>query len=127
VTHVDEGPRPAIGPLGRLGRFAYRRRGTVALLWLATLLATLGLAQVFAGDFAADYSAPRSESKQAQQLLRERFASQSAAVVAVVVQSDAGVQSARGDVAALMDEWRRSGLDPETATIATLDTAGRSW
>ena len=74
-------PRP--GPLSRLGRLAYRYRGRTVLLWLAALAAAIGLSTAFGGDFAADYSAPGSDSRAAQQLLEERFPTQSGASVNV--------------------------------------------
>ncbi|MGI3199574.1 MMPL family transporter [Streptomyces sp. GLT-R25] len=97
---------PVVGPLGRLGRFAYRRRGRVLLLWLAGLLAAVALSAAFAGEFTADYSAPGSDSKKAQQVLEQRFPSQSNAVVTVVVRADAGVrdEGVRREVTELLDE-----------------------
>ena len=61
------------GPLGRLARVAFRRRGRVVLAWVAALVVAMGLSAAFAGDFAADYSAPGSDSQQAQNLLEDRF------------------------------------------------------
>ncbi|GFJ95317.1 hypothetical protein [Phytohabitans rumicis] len=80
-----------IGPLGRLARLTYRRRGRTVLLWLAALALAIGLSAAFGGDFAADYSAPGSDSKAAEELLSERFPAQSGEIVNVVVRADAGV------------------------------------
>ena len=90
------------GPLGRLARLTYRNRGRTVLLWLAALMLAVGLSAAFGGDFAADYSAPGSDSKAAQDLLRERFPTQSGEVVDVVVRAEGGVASARGDVQTLL-------------------------
>src|SRR5687768_4396841 len=60
------------GPLGRIGRVAYRRRGLVVLAWLAALAIAVGLSAAFGGEFTADYSAPGSDSRAAQNLLEER-------------------------------------------------------
>jgi RND superfamily putative drug exporter len=120
MSKTDEGPNAAVGLLGRLGRFTYRRRGVVVLLWLGVLLVSFGLSQAFAGKFTADYSAPGSDSKAAQQLLAQRFPAQSSAVVTVVVHTDAGVRSVRGEVIGLLGELRAvphvaGGDDPYTA------------
>src|SRR5258706_5190007 len=94
-------PQPKLGPLGRLGRLSYRRRGTTVLAWIAALAAAVVLSMFFGGDFKADYSAPGSDSKQAQEMLQQRFPSQSGATVSVVVRADGGIAGVRGDVQAL--------------------------
>ncbi|MGI5184640.1 MMPL family transporter [Dactylosporangium sp. CA-152071] len=95
-------PNPALGPLGRLARVAYRRRGRTVVAWVVALAAAFALSNFFGGDFAADYSAPGSDSKAATRLLEERFTSQSGATVAVVVRADNGVAGVKGDVQALL-------------------------
>ncbi|MEJ3747296.1 MMPL family transporter [Actinomycetes bacterium KLBMP 9797] len=92
-----------VGPLGRIGRLAYRRRGRTMLLWLAALALAAGLSTAFGGDFAADYSAPGSDSKAAQELLRDRFPSQAGESVDVVVRADGGITAARTEIQALLD------------------------
>jgi RND superfamily putative drug exporter len=94
------------GPLGRLGRLAYRRRGRAILLWIAALALAAGLSTAFAGDFAADYSAPGSDSRTAQDLLEQRFPAQSGDTVDVVVRADEGAAApgVRADVQALLAE-----------------------
>jgi RND superfamily putative drug exporter len=96
--------RPRSGPLGRLAGVAYRQRRRVILGWLAAFALVIGLSAAFAGDFAADYSAPGSDSKQAQDLLEQRFPVQAGNTVDVVVRSDAGVtgSAVRSDVTALL-------------------------
>ncbi len=129
MTQIDDGPTP-VGPLGRLGRLAYRRRGRVLLGWLAALLLAFGLAQAFGGDFSADYSAPGSEAKQAQQLLQDRFPDQSGATVTVVVQADVGVRSVRDDVTALLGELAAvphvTGFDDPYTTPGGVSPDGRT-
>src|SRR5689334_13352345 len=98
-------PKPVPGPLGRLARVAYRRRGRVLVAWLVALVAAVALSISFGGEFKADYSAPGSDSKQAQKLLAERFAAQSGATVTVVVRAGdggSGIQGAKSDVQALL-------------------------
>jgi putative drug exporter of the RND superfamily len=106
--------RPRPGPLGCLAGVAYRRRGRVILGWLAALALAIGLSAAFAGAFTADYSAPGSDSKQAQDLLEQRFPVQAGDTVQVVVRSGAGVAdpAVRSDVAGLL---RRLGGMPHVA------------
>src|SRR5215831_8615350 len=104
--HSSPAPRARPGPLGRLAGVAYRRKGRVVLGWLAAFALVMGLSAAFAGDFAADYSAPGSDSKQAQDLLAQRFPVQAGDTVDVVIRSDAGVtgSAVRSDVTALLRE-----------------------
>jgi len=99
-------PRP--GPLGRLAGVSFRRRGRVVLGWLAALAVAIGLSAAFAGDFTADYSTPGSDSKQAHDLLEQRFPEQSGDTVDIVVRADRPVTEAavRSDVTDLLDELR---------------------
>lgn len=99
-------PRP--GPLGKLAGVSFRRRGRVILGWIAALAVAIGLSAAFAGDFTADYSTPGSDSKQAQNLLEQRFPEQSGDTVDIVVRADQPVTEAavRSDVTDLLDELR---------------------
>src|SRR5829696_1182881 len=83
---------PRVGPLGRLARATFRRRGRTVLAWLAALVVAVLLAMTMGGDFKADYSAPGSDSKEAQTLLEDGFPSQAGDTVDVVVHVDGGVQ-----------------------------------
>jgi RND superfamily putative drug exporter len=106
---------PRLGPLGRLGRFTYRRRGRTVLIWLAALALAGGLSAVFGGTFAADYSAPGSDSQAAQQMLANRFPAQSGDSVSVVVRADAGAAAVRSDVQALLSQLAAV---PHVASVA---------
>jgi RND superfamily putative drug exporter len=103
-SHPDDDPPPRLGPLGRIGRLAYRRRGRTVLAWLAALAIAGVLSTLFGGSFAADYSAPGSDSKAAQQLLQDRFPAQSGDTVNVVVRADAGVATTRDGVQRLLTD-----------------------
>ncbi|MFI5100629.1 MAG: MMPL family transporter [Actinomycetes bacterium] len=92
-TRPAAGGLPQPGPLGRLARVAYRRRGRTVLAWVAALALAIGLSAAFAGSFSADYSAPGSDSRQAQDLLSQRFPAQSGDTVSVVVHSTGAVTS----------------------------------
>lgn len=59
--------------LYRLGRFAYRRRKTVAALWLALLVAMGAAAATLAEETTDSFEIPGSESVEALELLNERF------------------------------------------------------
>src|SRR5262245_8422583 len=117
-TRDSGGPAPQArpGPLGRLAGVAFRHRGRVVLGWIAALAIAIGLSAAFAGDFNADYSTPGSDSKQAQDLLENRFPAQSGDTVDVVVRSNDAVTSpgVKSDVTALLTELR--GL-PHVAAI----------
>ncbi len=104
----DQAARARPGPLGRLAGAAFRHRGRVVLGWIAALAVAIGLSAAFAGDFNADYSTPGSDSKQAQDLLENRFPAQSGDTVDVVVRADDAVTApgVRSDVTAMLDELR---------------------
>jgi RND superfamily putative drug exporter len=95
---------PRVGVLGRLAGFAHRRRGTVVLIWLAAVVATIGLSAAFAGNFRADYTARGSDSRTAADLLTARFPAQSGESVDVVLHGTGPLTApaTRADVAALL-------------------------
>jgi RND superfamily putative drug exporter len=109
LSHPPSGPqaeaRARPGPLGRLGRLAYRRRGSVLLLWLGALAGAVALSVTVGGDFEADYSTPGSDSRAARQLLEQRFPAQSGDTVDVVVRAAEGATAptVKADVKALLD------------------------
>ncbi|HET6298557.1 MAG TPA: MMPL family transporter [Kribbella sp.] len=130
MAHTDHVPNPQIGLLGRLARFAFRRRGPVVLGWIAALLLTFGLSAAFSGDFSVDYSAPGSDSQAAQQLLVDRFPAQSGDTVTVVAHADAGAASVRGDISRLLGELRTVphviGVDDPFAAPGGLSADGQT-
>ena len=79
------------GPLGRLARLTYRRRGRTVLAWVLALVLASGLSAAFAGSFSADYTAPGSDSQQAQSLLAQRFPGQSGDTISVVAHSTGSI------------------------------------
>jgi putative drug exporter of the RND superfamily len=114
------GRRTRPGPLGRLAGLAYRNRGRTLLGWIAALALAFGLTAAFGADFEADYSVPGSESKQAQDLLEDRFPSQSGDTVDVVVRADGGVGAAQQQISDLLDELAEV---PHVATVEDPFTA----
>ena len=95
ATTSGQRPSPEVapepGPLGRLARVTYRRRGRTLLAWLAALVLAVGLSAAFAGSFSADYTAPGSDSRQAQDLLTQRFPAQSGDTISVVLHSTGAI------------------------------------
>ncbi|UGY91877.1 MMPL family transporter [Streptomyces gobiensis] len=59
--------------LYRLGRFAFRRRRVVALLWVALLVAAGAGASSASGPSDDDFALPGTEAQQAFDLMEERF------------------------------------------------------
>ena len=86
-------PRTAAGPLARLARFAYRRRRLTVASWVAALVAVIALAPIVEGEFSADYAVPGSDSREARELIAERFDGVSAETVDVVWEAEAGARS----------------------------------
>ena len=97
-------PSVRVGPLGRLARVTFRRRGRTVLAWLGTLVVAVLLSMSLGGDFTADYSAPGSDSKEAQTLLEDRFPSQAGDTVDVVVRADGGIAGQEEAVQDLLAE-----------------------
>ena len=97
-------PSTHVGPLGRLARITFRRRGRTILAWLGALVVAVLLSMSLGGDFTADYSAPGSDSKEAQTLLEDRFPSQAGDTVDVVVRADGGIAGQEPAVQDLLAE-----------------------
>jgi RND superfamily putative drug exporter len=79
--------------LARLADIAYRRRGRVALAWVAATIVIIGVGSSLAGEYEADYHTPGSESKEASELTQERFGGYSGQEVNVVWKDEAGATS----------------------------------
>jgi putative drug exporter of the RND superfamily len=136
ATPSSEAPRrrddrpPRVGPLGRLGRLAYRRRGLTVLTWLVALGIATGLSMLAGGDFAADYTAPGSDSRAARQLLADRFPARSGETVSVAVHADAGVAIVHDDVEALLARFAAvphvADVDDPYHTPGGVSTDGRT-
>jgi RND superfamily putative drug exporter len=82
---VDPEPAYRPGPLGRLARATYRRRGRTVLAWLVALVLAVGLGAALKGAFTADYTTPGSDSRAAMDLLAARFPAQAGDTLSVVV------------------------------------------
>src|SRR5262245_6267949 len=84
--------------LTRLADIAYRHRGRVVLLWIAALIAVIGIGSALKGDFNANYDTPNSESKAASDITKQRFDGYSAQEIFVVAKDPNGF-SGPGDAA----------------------------
>ena len=103
----DPASEPRVGALGRLAGAAHRHRVVVVVLWLAAVVAAVGLFATVSGDFRADYTARGSDSRAARDLLAERFPAMSGEQVDVVVRSGSGPVSGaavRAEVERLLGE-----------------------
>src|SRR5829696_525010 len=98
-------PDPNVGVLGRLAGVAHRHRVLVVVLWLVAVAAAVGLSSVASGEFKEDYTARGSESRNAQDLLVERFPGAAGEQISVVVRAEEGTvaePAVRADVEALL-------------------------
>ncbi|OQO93987.1 hypothetical protein B1813_05620 [Saccharomonospora piscinae] len=80
--------------LYRLGRFAFRRRGLVAVFWVVVLAAAGGAAASTSSTASTSISIPGTEAQQAFELLEERFpgSSPDGATARVVFEAPEGQQ-----------------------------------
>jgi len=100
------------GLLDRLGRFAFRRRGSVAVLWVLVLAGAVTAAVTSQGPVNTRATIPGIESQQAFDLLAERFPdtpADSASATLVFVAPDGGSLEAPAN---------RAAVDAALATVA---------
>jgi len=118
--------------LYRLGRFAFRRRRFVVLIWLGLLAAGIAGAATLSGPTANGFSIPGTESQRAADLLNERFpqAGADAATARIVFQAPAGQQltdtppvrqtldrlAAAPQVARVVDPFTAKAISPDGRT-----------
>jgi putative drug exporter of the RND superfamily len=84
----DEATAVGPGPLGRLARLSFRRRGTVLLAWLLGLGLAVGLSAAFGGEKVNGATLPGADSERAQALLDTRFPVQAGDRIDLVVRAD---------------------------------------
>jgi len=80
--------------LSRLAHWCYRRRRLVLGLWVVLLVGSQFASAAAGGKSSMSFKLPASDSQQAQDLLSQRFATQSGATGDVVIAAPAGVKSA---------------------------------
>ncbi len=80
--------------LGRLAHWCYRRRRLVLVVWVVLLVGSQVAGSVAGGTSSMSFKLPASDSQRAQNLLAERFKTQSGATGDVVIDAPAGVANA---------------------------------
>ncbi|WP_327640127.1 MMPL family transporter [Kribbella sp. NBC_00482] len=103
--------------LYRLGRFAFRRRRFVLLVWLGLLAAGAVGAGTLSGPTANGFSIPGTESQRAADLLNERFpqAGADAGTARIVFQAPAGQKLT--DTAPVQQTLDRLAAAPQVARV----------
>jgi putative drug exporter of the RND superfamily len=77
----------------RFASWTTSHRKTVIFGWIAALIAAIVLAAAAGSDFNEEFSLPSSDSKDALDLLENRFPAQAGDSVQIVYKADAGVES----------------------------------
>ena len=110
--------------LARLARVCYRRRRSVLLLWLLTLVALLVLGSTAGGKFRTDFRLPSSESRRAQTLLEAAFPEQAGGGnTFVVFKADKGIDEA-GVQKTMTDLFTKITADTGVAVVSPYTEAG---
>jgi RND superfamily putative drug exporter len=79
--------------LARLADLAYRRRGTMVLIWIVSAVVIIALGSSLAGEYEADYNTPGSDSKAASDLTEREFGGYSGQEIYVVWKDPSGADS----------------------------------
>ncbi|HWL36978.1 MAG TPA: MMPL family transporter [Frankiaceae bacterium] len=90
--------------LVRLATWCYERRRLVLGLWVLALVASFALSSAFGAAFKQDYFAPGSESKEALDVLREKFPKRSGDTLQVVFRAPGGIEQAKPRIEALLTD-----------------------
>src|SRR3954470_4448033 len=96
--------------LSRLAHWCYRRRRLVLGLWVLVLIGSQFASAAVGGKSSMSFKLPASDSQRAQDLLAQRFATESGATGEVVISAPGGVKSAAVEARAkaLFDEIART-------------------
>ena len=78
------------GALARLGRACARHRWRTIAIWLAAIIAVVGVSRVAGGTLVDDFSIPNSDAQRAFDLLDERFPDRSGDSATLVFAVDEG-------------------------------------
>jgi RND superfamily putative drug exporter len=90
--------------LVRLATWCYERRRLVLGLWIVALVGSFALSSAFGAAFKQDYFAPGSESKEALDVLRDKFEEHSGDTLQVVFRAPGGIEQARPRIEALLND-----------------------
>jgi putative drug exporter of the RND superfamily len=99
--------------LYRLGGWAFRRRRTVLLAWIAALGLVVASAAAFSGQTNSKFSVPGTESQQAQDLLEQKFPGAGGASARMVFAAPAGEK--------VTDQENRDAVEASLAQAAKAD------
>ena len=77
----------------RFARWTTGHRWTVIIAWIVGLIAMAMVAAAAGSDFSEEFSLPSSDSKDALDLLENRFPAQAGDTVQIVYKADSGVES----------------------------------
>lgn len=123
-SHV---PEPAVGPIGRLGRWTADHDRAVAITWavLAVGLAVFA-PRVESALSGAGWEASGSESVQARSLVQDAFGGLSSQALTVVVHSDRETAGSPAFRAVVADVARTLRADDHVATVVLPGSAGVS-
>jgi RND superfamily putative drug exporter len=78
----------------RFATWTTGHRKTVIISWVVALLAMIAISGSVGADFSEEFSLPDSDSKEALDLLEEKFPAQSGETAQIVFKADSGVESA---------------------------------
>ena len=110
--------------LARLARVCYRRRRSVLLLWLLTLVGLIVLGSTAGGKFRTDFRLPSSESRRAQTLLEGAFPAQAGGGnTFVVFKAENGIDSA-GVHKTMTDLFTKITADTGVTVVSPYTEAG---
>ena len=105
-------------PLERLGRWCAAHGWPVVLVWVQVLLLVVGLAVAVGSSTSDDFTVPGSGSKQALDLLAERFPARAGVEGLLVLHVDDGDLRAPGPRAAIVDVAERLDDAPDVTSVA---------
>jgi RND superfamily putative drug exporter len=77
----------------RFATWTTGHRKTVIISWIVAVIVMLGISGSVGSDFSEEFKLPDSDSKQALDLLEERFPAQSGEAAQIVFKADQGVES----------------------------------
>lgn len=121
-----------------LGRWCYRRRGTVAITWVVVLLLLGALAGLFAKGTSDEFTVPGSESQATLEDLRARFPELAGSAAQIVIVSPEGrridtpaTTSAVSSVVPALERIEgvasvNDPFDKDSPTSGTISTDGRA-
>jgi RND superfamily putative drug exporter len=78
----------------RFATWTTGHRKTVIISWIIALVAMIGVSGSVGADFSEEFSLPDSDSKEALDLLEDKFPAQSGEVAQIVFKADSGIEAA---------------------------------